>query len=322
MSNKELKVLDLLQIDVEKNLLGLRCIAGKNGLQNSITNESINRPGLALGGYFQNFAFSRVQVFGVGESMFLKNSKYQDEINNIKEFMNYNMPCIFFSNDNVPPDFFLDLANERNIPIVISNTATDFLVMKLFQILIDFFAKREQINGGLVEVFGIGILIKGQHGIGKTEAILELLRRGHRLVADDIVRLKVIQSSMILGEGSGVSHHHMEIAGIGIIDVKRLFGVGAIRDTKNVQLVIELEYYDSKKEYDRIGIDEQFIELVGVKIPYLLIPVKTAGNIPIIIEIAAMNHRLKMLGINSAREFNQNLMRHLEIEEIKKTFFK
>jgi HPr kinase/phosphorylase len=322
MDKKQITVLDLLQLDTEQNLLGLRCIAGKNGLQNSITSESINRPGLALGGYFQNFAYSRVQVFGVGEATFLKNSKYQDELNNIRKIMSYDIPCAFFPNDNIPPNFFLELANERNIPILISDKATDFLVMKLFQILIDIFAKREQINAGLVEVFGIGVLIKGQKGIGKTEAILELLRRGHRLVADDVVQLKVIQSNLIMGEGRGVSPHHMEIPGIGIIDVRRLFGVGAIRDKKNVQLVIELEYYDSKKEYDRMGIDEKFFELVGVKIPYLLIPVKTAGNIPIIIEIAAMNHRLKMMGVNSAREFNQSLIRHLEIEEIKRAFFK
>lgn len=321
MSTGVFRVLDLLQIDADKSTLGLRCIAGKNGLDNIIESESINRPGLALGGYFDCFAHTRIQVFGAGETAFLKNSRYEDEIKNIHKIMSYKLPCILFSNSNTPPDFFLELANENKIPILISDKSSDFLVARLFQILSDVFSKRARIQGGLVEVFGIGILLKGKSGIGKTEIILELIERGHRLVADQTVELKVIQENMIQGQGTSIISHHMEIQGIGIIDVKRLFGVGAIRDTKNIQLVIELEKYNPKNDYERIGIEEKHIDLVGVKIPYLVLPVKEGRNMPVLIETAAMNQRLKKLGINSAKDFNKNLMKHLETEEIKRNFF-
>ncbi|MCK4797563.1 MAG: HPr kinase/phosphorylase [Spirochaetes bacterium] len=320
MSEKVFRVLDLLKIDTDEKSLGLQCVAGKNGLDNIIESKNINRPGLALGGYFDCFAHTRVQVFGVGEATFVKNSKYEDEIKSIKQIMKYKIPCIFFSNNNMPPDFFLGLANERKIPILISEKSSDYLVSRLFQILTDVFANRKRFHGVLVEVFGIGILLKGQSGIGKSEVALELIERGHRLVADDSIDLKVIQGRTILGEGTSIIGHHMEIQGIGIIDVKRLFGVGAIRDKKNIQLVIELDKYDSDKEYDRIGLEEKYIDIMDVEIPYLLIPVMPGRNIPIIIETAAMNQRLKMMGINAAREFNKNLIRHLETEEIKKNF--
>ena len=321
MSKKDFKIIDLLQRDSVDNKLGLNCIAGKNGLGNIIESESINRPGLALGGYFENFAHKRVQVFGVGEAMFIKKSKYQDEIKNIKKLMGYDIPCIFFSNNNIPADFFLDLANKNKIPILVSEKSSDYLVTILFQILNDVFSKRTRIHGVLVEVFGVGILIKGESGIGKSEIALELIERGHRLVSDDTIELKVVQGSMLLGEGTSIIGHHMEIQGIGIVDVKSLFGVGAIRDKKNVQLVIELDRYEAKKEYDRIGLEEEYTDLLGVKIPYLLIPVMPGRNIPIIIETAAMNQRLKMMGINAAKEFNDNLIRHLESEDMKNTFF-
>jgi HPr kinase/phosphorylase len=322
MGTTNFKVLDLLEIDTKNKSLNLKCIAGKNGLDNIIKSESINRPGLTLGGYFECFAHTRIQVFGVGEATFLKNIKYDDQRNSIKKLMNYKIPCIFFSNNNIPPEYFLEMANSNNIPILICDKTTDFLVSTLFQILSDVFAKRMRFHGTLVEVFGVGILIKGESGIGKSEIALELIERGHRLVADDTVDLKVIQGKLIIGEGTTVIEHYMEIPGIGIIDVKSLFGVGAIRDKKNVQLVIELETFNPKNEYDRLGLEEKIIELLDVNIPYLLIPVLPGRNIPIIIEAAAMNQRLKILGINSAKEFNNKLIRHLETEEIKSTFFK
>ncbi len=322
MGTTEFKVLDLLQIDIKNKFLNLKCIAGKNGLDNIIKSESLNRPGLALGGYFECFAHTRVQVFGIGEATFLKNIKYDDEIKSIKKLLNYKIPCIFFSNSNIPPDYFLEMANSKNIPVLICDKTTDFLVARLFQILSDVFAKRMKYHGTLVEVFGVGIMIKGESGIGKSEIALELVERGHRLVADDSIDLKVIQGNFIIGEGTSVIEHHMEIPGIGIIDVKSLFGVGAIRDKKNVQLVIELESYNSKNEYDRLGLEEKHIKILDVNVPFLLIPVLPGRNIPIIIETAAMNQRLKIMGINSAKEFNNKLIRHLETEEIKSTFFK
>ncbi|MBN2544463.1 MAG: HPr kinase/phosphorylase [Spirochaetes bacterium] len=321
MTNNEFTVLDLLEIDTKDNSLELKCVAGRNGLDNMINNSNINRPGLALGGYFDRFAFDRIQVFGNGESYFIKNTKYKDELSNLKKFMEYKIPCVLFSSNNMPPDFFMELADQNKIPILISNKNSDYLVSKLFHILSDVFAKKKRVHGVFLEVFGIGILIQGKSGVGKSEIALELIQRGHRLVADDSVDIKVIQESTLIGEGAGTISHHMEITGIGIIDVMNLFGVGAVRDQKQVQLVVELENYDSTHEYDTIGLEEKFVEILDVKIPFLLIPILPGRNIPIIIEIAAMNQRLKLMGINSAKEFTRNLMKHLQTEEIKRNFF-
>lgn len=321
MSVEKFTVLDLLNYDIKDIDLGLKCIAGKNGLDNIIESSNINRPGLALGGYFDRFAFNRVQVFGNGESYFLSNSRYKDEFDNIEKFMKYNMPCIFFSNNNIPPDFFIDLADKNKIPILISDKSSDFLVTKLFQLLNDVFAKKKKIHGVFVEVFGIGILIQGKSDVGKSEIALELIQRGHRLVADDTVELKVYQDKTILGEGAQIISHHIEVMGIGIIDVLNLFGVGAIRDKKQIQLIVELENYDATHEYDTIGLEEKYTDILDIKIPYLLIPIMPGRNIPIVIEVAAMNQRLKLMGKNSAKEFTRNLIKHLETEEIKKNFF-
>lgn len=321
MNTKPFTVLDLLQIDSKDNALNLKCVAGKNGLDNVIVSSNINRPGLALGGYFERFAHERVQVFGNGESYFLNNIKYDDEFNNIKKIMSYKIPCIIFSNNNTPPDFFIKLADENKIPILVSDKTSDYLVSKLFHILSEVFAKKKRIHGTFVEVFGIGILLQSKDGIGKSEIALELIQRGHRLISDDNIEVKVFQEKSLIGQGTGVISHHMEITGVGIIDVMKLFGVGAIRDKKEVQLVIELEEYDPSHEYDTIGLEEKYVDILGIKIPYLLIPVSPGRNIPTIIEIAAMNQRLKILGINSAREFTRTLMKHIQTEEIKKNFF-
>lgn len=321
MSNKVFKVLDLLHIDSKNNSLNLKCVAGKNGLDNPIVSSNINRPGLALGGYFDRFAFERVQVFGNGESFFLNNIKYDDEVNNLKKFLSYKIPCIIFSNNNVPTELFVNLANENSIPVLVSDKSSDYLVSKLFHILSEIFAKKKRVHGTFLEVFGIGILLQGKSGIGKSEIALELIQRGHRLIADDNVELKVFQEKTLIGEGTGSISHHMEITGVGVIDVMKLFGVGAIRDKKEIQLVIELEDFDSSHEYDTIGIEEKYIEILDVKVPYLLVPISPGRNIPTIVEIAAMNQRLKMLGTNSARDFTRNLMKHLQTEEIKKNFF-
>jgi len=177
-------------------------------------------------------------------------------------------------------------------------------------------------HGVLVEVFGIGILLIGESGVGKSETALSLIERGHRLVADDVVEIHCLNGSLLMGQGTNkVIGHHMEIRGLGIINVTHLFGVGAIRDKKQIQLVIQIEDWDPKKVYDRIGTDELTMEILGVKIPKLEIPVKPGRNLAIIIETAAMNERLKKMGYHSAREFNQNILRWLESESARTMFF-
>ncbi|HPO50701.1 MAG TPA: HPr(Ser) kinase/phosphatase [Spirochaetota bacterium] len=316
-------VLDLLEIDSKTDNLLLKRISGENGLERVISSKEINRPGLALGGFFDFFANNRIQVFGRGETLFLK--KYQDEeyFKNVRKFLDYDIPCCIFSNDDPPPSNFISLTNEKNIPVLLSSLDTGDLISALFQILNETFAKKTVANGVLVEVFGIGILIKGKSGIGKSETALELIERGHRLVADDTIELKNIQNKFLEGKGTKIISHHMEIKGIGIINVKNLFGVGAIRDEKKIQLIIELEEWDAQRneKYERLGVDEKYEEILGLKLPYLLIPVMPGRNIPILIETAAMNQRMKMMGVNSAKEFNKELIEFLETQEIKSAFF-
>jgi len=196
------------------------------------------------------------------------------------------------------------------------------LSIRIIRILHDIFAPKMIMHGVLVEVFGIGILLIGESGVGKSETALSLIERGHRLVADDVVEIHCLNGSLLMGQGTNkVIGHHMEIRGLGIINVTHLFGVGAIRDKKQIQLVIQIEDWDPKKVYDRIGTDELTMEILGVKIPKLEIPVKPGRNLAIIIETAAMNERLKKMGYHSAREFNQNILRWLESESARTMFF-
>lgn len=319
--NTVFRTLDLLQIDAKKNNLLIRCVAGRDGLDRVIESRNINRPGLALGGFFDVFSFNCIQIFGRGESDFINKFLDHENFNNIKELLTYKIPCCIFTNDNMPPKKFLDLANDNNVPILVSKLSTADIISVLFHILSDFFALRTAIHGVFVEVFGVGVLLLGKSGIEKSETALELIQRGHRLVADDTISIKSIQGKYLIGECSSVIAHHMEIRGIGIINVKKLYGIGAVKNRKRIQAVIELEKWDPAKEYERIGIEEKTHELLGVKVPCQVIPVMPGRNIPIIIETAAMNQRLKNLGINSAKEFNKMLIDYYETQDLKNSYF-
>jgi len=190
------------------------------------------------------------------------------------------------------------------------------------RILTNIFAPRKTIHGVLVEVFGVGVLLLGDSGVGKSETALELIKHGHRLVADDVVEIHCINGNILLGTGANkIISHHMEIRGIGVINVTHLFGVAAIRDRKQIQLVVTMENWDTKKNYDRLGVDEQYMDLLGVKIHHLVIPVKPGRNVPIIIETAAMNERLKNMGYDAAKEFHQNVLKWIESETTRSVFF-
>ncbi len=314
-------VLELLEIDAQKKNLNLKCIAGKNGLDRIIKSKDINRPGLALSGFFDHFVYERIQIIGKGEFLYIKKLIEENNLQNIERFMKYEIPCIIFTNNNFPFDKIIELGEKNNIPILVTSLNSEDLIYALFQVLSDVFALTTIMHGVLVEVFGIGILIKGKSGIGKSETALELLERGHRLIADDTIEIKNYQNRDLFGRGTRIISHHMEIRGIGIINVKHLFGVGAIRFDKKIQLVIELEEWNLNHEYDRLGTEAKTIDILGIKVPYILLPIMPGRNIPIIIETAAMNQRLKMMGINSAKEFNKELTDYLESEEIKNTFF-
>ena len=319
---EQFTVLDLLDLDLkEHNDLGLTCVGGRQGLLRAITTPDLNRPGLALNGFFDNFGSDRLQIFGRGEHAFVDKLTREGVLDNIQELFSRDIPACIFTHGLTPPAEFQSIADEAGCPILQTELVTSEFVMRLIRALGNVFAARETIHATLVEVFGIGVLILGDSGVGKSETALELIERGHRLVADDAVEVRRVAGNILLGQGANPAlGHHMEIRGLGIINITHLFGVGSIRDDKQIQLICQLEVWDSQKAYDRIGAEERTLEILGVATPYLEIPVKPGRNIPIIIETAAMNERLKKMGYYSAREFNQNIMRWLDSENARKAY--
>jgi HPr kinase/phosphorylase len=315
-------VLDLLDLDLkEHNDLGLTCIAGRQGLLRVVSTPDLNRPGLALNGFFDNFGSDRLQIFGRGEHSFVERLADAGTLEHIEELFKREIPGCIFTHGRTPPDSFIGYARAAGCPILQTDLPTSEFVMRLIRALGNVFAARETIHATLVEVFGIGVLILGDSGVGKSETALELIERGHRLVADDAVEVRRVAGNILLGQGANPAlGHHMEIRGLGIINITHLFGVGSIRDDKQIQLICQLEVWDATKAYDRIGAEERTLDILGVGTPYLEIPVKPGRNIPIIIETAAMNERLKKMGYYSAREFNQNITRWLDSENARKAY--
>jgi HPr kinase/phosphorylase len=321
---KKFTVLDLLDLDLkEHNALNLTCIGGRPGLTREIRVPDLNRPGLALNGFFENFGGERIQIFGRGETAFLRKLEAEGSIEVLQRFFQWDVPCAVFTHGLDPTPEFARIAEEAQCPVLQTDLPSSDFSSRLLRALGNVFAAQETVHGVLVEVFGIGVLILGDSGVGKSEAALELVERGHRLVADDAVEIRCVSGNVLLAQGANRAlGHHMEIRGLGIINITHLFGVGAIRDTKQVQLVVELELWDSEKVYDRIGAEERRKEILGVKVPYLQIPVKPGRNIPIIIETGAMNERLKKMGYYSAREFNQSVLKWLERENARSAYLR
>ena len=323
MGETNFTVLDLIDLDLgEQNSLNLKCIGGRKGLVREISTPDINRPGLALSGFFDCFAHERLQIFGRGETAYLRKLEESGNKNHIRQMFTYPIPCCIFTHGLSPGEIFTEIAEKVDCPLLQTDLPTSEFSTRITRILSAIFAPRQSLHGVLVEVYGLGILILGDSGVGKSETALELIMHGHRLVADDVVEIHCVNGTVLMGTGANkVIAHHMEIRGMGIINITHLFGVGAIRDRKEIQLVVKLAEWDSSKNYDRIGIEEQYMEFLGVNIPRLEIPVKPGRNIPIIIETAAMNERLKKMGYNTAKEFNRNILKWLESDTAKAAYF-
>lgn len=319
---KKFTVLDLLDLNLkEHDALDLHCIAGRPGLTRPIEIPDINRPGLALSGFFDNFAFQRIQLIGRGEHAFITKLEQENSYETLRQFFRNEIPCVIFTHTLSPSGEFIHICEESGCPLLQTGLSSSDFSARIIRALSNVFAPKETVHGVLVEVFGIGVLILGDSGVGKSEAALELIERRHRLVADDAVEIRCVSGNILLGSGANkVIGHHMEIRGLGIINVTHLFGVGAIRDKKQIQLVVELEHWDADKDYDRLGYQDITKEILGVKIPYLKIPVKPGRNIPILIETAAMNERLKEMGYYSAKEFNQSVLKWLESENARTVY--
>ena len=305
-------VLNLLQLDVkEHEALQLTCSAARRGLTAELSGPELNRPGLALGGFFDNFAHQRVQVFGRGESAYLRKLAAERSTESLQRMVAYDIPCSVFTHGIAPTEDFLRLSEAAGRALLRTPLSTAEFTSRVERILALMFAPSVQVHGVMLEVFGMGVLIQGPSGVGKSEAALALVERGHRLVADDVVNVR-LAGNVVHGSGTRVASHHMEIRGLGIINISYLFGVGAILDSKNIQLVVRLEDWDNSADYDRLGLDERTVEFLGIGVREVLIPVRPGRPIWVLIETAAMNERLKHMGYYSAAEFNRNVARWLD----------
>ena len=276
-----------------------------------ICNSAVIRPGLALAGFFGNFDATRICVIGRAEHHYLDACSPEDRAQKIQDFIAHKPAAVIFSSElSVFPEC-LEAAKALGVPLLCSVERTSHLVAALIASLNTHLAPRITRHGVLVEVHGEGVLILGDSGVGKSETAIELVKRGHRLVADDAVEIRRVSKITLVGSAPEIIRHYIELRGIGIVDVKRLFGVGAVKDTERIDLVITLEQWVQGKMYDRFGLDDEKIEILGIEVPMITIPVKPGRNLAIILEIAAMNSRQKRMGYNTAEEFNKKLIEHM-----------
>ncbi len=280
-------------------------------IEKQVILPDINRPALQLTGYFDHFASERVQVIGYVEYSFLQMLDEEKKKEVYKTFLSYEIPCLIFCRSLQPDEFLLAEANKRNIPVFSTDKKTSQFMAEIIRWLNVELAPCISIHGVLVDVYGVGVLIMGESGIGKSEAALELIKRGHRLVSDDVVEIRKVSDETLVGSAPDITKHFIELRGIGIVDVKNLFGVLSVRETQNIDLVITLEDWDRDKEYDRLGLEEQHTEFLGKKVVCHQLPIRPGRNLAIIVETAAINHRQKSMGYNAAQELYRRVQANL-----------
>jgi HPr kinase/phosphorylase len=296
--------------------LDLEVIYGGERKAIDITTSDLNQPGLQFTGYFDFFAYDRLQIIGKAEMSYLLGLDPAIRRERLRQYMQQPMPGIIICRNMQCPVELLEAAQASGIPLFRSRMVTT----KFSQLAIGFInrclAPIVTRHGVLMDVFGVGVMITGESGVGKSECALELVKRGHRLVADDVVEIRKVSDNRLSGEAPDTVRHFMEVRGVGIINIKNMFGVGAVINAKSIDLVIHLELWNDAKEYDRLGLNEEFVTILGVKLQRLTIPVRPGRNLAIILEVAASNHRLKQMGYNAAQELDKRLtMRISEAEE-------
>ncbi len=279
-----------------------------------VISPDVERPGLALTGFFEKYERTRIQIFGKAELAYLEGLDENERDLHIENFMKLEPVAIIFSSDLPVFDEILKYAKICKVPVLSSSRRTSALLAAIIAYLHVELAPRITRHGVLVEVYGEGLLLLGDSGVGKSETAIELVKRGHRLIADDAVEVKRVSATTLVGSAPEIIRHYVELRGIGIVDIKRLFGMGAVKDTEKIDLVINLEPWVQGKMYDRLGIDSETMDILGIKVPSITIPVRPGRNLAIILEIAAMNNRQKRMGYNTALEFNKHLMSQMGID--------
>lgn len=298
--------------------LNLQIIQMGNRDYIEIDTSDTNRPAVQFSGFFEHFATNRVQLVGNLEIAYLSKLPHDLLKKRMEQFFSYPIPCAILARNHTPPPEMLEAASMYDVPILKSLLTTTKIGHRTMIYLDDILAPSVCRHGVLMDVYGIGIMISGESGVGKSELALELVKRGHRLVADDVVDIKKVSDSLLVGRAPELIRHLMEIRGIGIIDVKTMFGVGAVLTEKSISILLSLELWDDAKEYEHVGIHDEYTTLMGVKVPTITVPVAPGRNLAIIVEVAAMNYRLKGMGYSPAEELDNKLKELYGFSEAKK----
>jgi len=276
-----------------------------------VTQPDINRPALQMTGFFEHFDATRLQIIGFVEYTYMESMTQERKEEVYSKLLSFDIPAIVYCRDLRPDELFLQKANEHGIPILATKMSTSDFMAEIIRWLNVKLAPCISVHGVLVDVYGEGVLITGESGIGKSEAALELIKRGHRLVTDDVVEIRKVSDDTLIGTAPDITKHFIELRGIGIVDVKTLFGVSSVKDTQGIDLVIKLEDWNKDKEYDRLGLEEEYTEYLGNKIVCHSIPIRPGRNLAIICESAAVNHRQKKMGYNAAQELYTRVQNQL-----------
>jgi len=288
--------------------LELRLIAGAGGLKRIIREPTVNRPGLVLTGFTKYFAYKRAQVIGNAEHFYLKSLSAEERVRRYEIFLSHRLPCVVFSRNLHADKDFLKAAEAADTPIFQCPLVTMKFINLATLALETMFAPRGSEMGSMVDILGVGVIIRGESGIGKSESVLALIERGYSLVADDVTKVTLVDGRDVLGTSADLTRDHMEIRGIGIINVAAMFGVKSIRKEKRVDLVITLKQWEEVANVDRIGMEQEVVKILGVDVPHITIPVRPGRDLARLIEVAAFQTKLKMSGYNSAKELNQRLL--------------
>ncbi|MCX6947494.1 MAG: HPr(Ser) kinase/phosphatase [Verrucomicrobia bacterium] len=295
--------------------LQLKLVAGEEGMGRLIREGAVNRLGMALTGFIKYFAFRRIQLIGKSEVSYFQSLDAPTRQARIRAILDRKIPCIVFSRDNRPPAVILKEAQRAKVPIFISPIPTPRLVNLITLCLEEDFAPSTSEHGSMVDIMGVGVLIRGESGVGKSECALGLVERGYSLVADDITRLRLLEGRELMATSAEVTRTFMEVRGIGIINVAAIFGGRAIRTEKRLDLVVTLEEWDKVEEIERTGLDQQFYEILGLKIPHVRIPIRPGRDLAGLVQVAALDQKMKTMGQFSALEFNEKLMSRLKLKD-------
>jgi HPr kinase/phosphorylase len=294
------------------NPLQLESLTGELGLDRPLPESEIASPGLALAGFTDRFAPDRLHVFGETEITYLGTLSPAERRRTLEAFFGFELPCIFVTKGQDVPAEMLELAGARGVPVLRSRLKTAEFYRSIKPIIEDAFAPRTTLHGSLADVYGVGLLFIGRSGIGKSECVLDLVERGHRLVADDVVQVTRRRSDVLIGQGHELAGHHMEIRGIGLVDIPALFGVRSVRQQKRIEVVVQLEDWETAKDADRTGLTRQETEILGVSVPRVVVALNPGKNITVISEVVAMMHLLRYSGVDVAAAFNERLIKRMK----------